>query len=178
MREDETLEVPMEPLEKQPSAVWPGDKSSRRKSTLGLITGDEGLHIIKGPEYGSVSTPEQQDAEHNEQSKLSRKRSLRKDRWVSVRKRMTERKESAELQMKQINALHRELQLQENQTKRKDSLVRSSSAPVAVENSPRTRKHHFSCGDTVLEGEDLKLTVLIPKTKREDIAKGNQDTTF
>lgn len=178
MRVDKALEVPMEPLEKQASAVWPGDKNSRRKSTLGLITEDEGLHIIKGPKYGSVSTPEQQDAEHNEQSKLSRKRSSRKDRWVSVRKRMTERKVSAELQMKQINALHRELQLQEIQTKKKDSRVRSSSAPVVLENSPRTRKHHFSCGDTVPEGEDLKLTALIPKTKREDIPKGIQDTRF
>lgn len=178
MREGEALEVSMEPLEKQPSAVCPGDKNSRRKSTLGVITGDEGLHIIKGPEYGSVSTPEQQDAEHNEPSKLSRKRSSRKERWVSVRKRVIQRKESAEMQMKQINALHRELQLQENRTKRKDSRLRSSSAPVVVENSPRTRKHHFSYGDTVPEGEDLKLIALTPKTKREDIAKGIQDTTF
>ena len=173
MREDEALEVSVEPLDKQPPAVWSDEKRSRRKSTLGLITEDEGLHTIKGPEYGSVTTPEQQDVERNEQSILLRKWSSRRQRWQSVRKRTNQRKESAEMQMKQVCALHEELQLQENQTKRKESRVRSFSFPVFEENSPRTtKKPHFSCSDTVPVGKDLELA------KRENIAKGFQDTTL
>ena len=163
----------MGPVEKQASAVRPDERVSRRKSTLGLVTGDEGLHTIKGPEYGSVSTPEPPDVEHNEQSKLSRKRSSRKQRWQSVRQRSTDRKISAEMQMKKVYNLAKELQ--ETQKKRKEFSVRSSSFPV--ENSPKTTKRSFSCGDTASGKNDFELARAIPKDKQaEDITNDVQDT--
>lgn len=173
MREDDALDISMEPVEKEASAVRHHEKASRRKSTLGLLTGDEGLHTIKGPEYGSVSTPEQQDVEHNKQSKLSRKQSSRKQRWQSVRQRTTERKISAEMQMKQVYNLAKELQ--ENKTKKKEFFVRSSSFPVA-ENTPKTTKRSFSSGDTDLVRNDFELAGAIPKDKQEDITNDLQDT--
>ena len=172
MREDDALDISMGPVEKQASAVQPDERVSRRKSTLGLVTGDEGLHTIKGPEYGSVSTPEPQDVEHNEQSKFSRKQSSRKQRWQSVRQRSTERKICAEMQMKKVYNLAKELQ--GNKTKRKEFHVRSSSFPV--ENSPKTTKRSFSCGDSASGRNDFDLAGAIPKDKQEDISNEVQDT--
>lgn len=171
MKEDEALDISIEPLEKQPPAVCSREKASRRKSTLGLITGDEGLHTIKGPEYGSVSTPE-----HNGHSNLSRKVSPRRQRWQSVRQRTTERKVSAEVQMKQVYALAKELQ--KDQTKSKECRrTRYSTFPVAVKDSPTT-KRNLSCGDTASVGNGLELAGAIPKAKQEDIANGFQETRF
>ena len=173
MREDEALEDSIEP----PPAVWPGERASRRKSTLGLITGNEGLHTIKGPKYGGITTSEEEDVEHNEQSTLSRKSSSRKARWQSVRQRTKERREGTELQMKNVNILAKKLQ--ENQkTQMKKSRIRSSTFPVAGENSPKTTKRNLSCGDTVQVGNGLELAGAIPKAKQEDIAKRYQDTRF
>lgn len=133
------------------------------------------MHTIKGPEYGGITTPEQQDVEHNEQSSLSRKRSSIKVRWQSVRQRTKERRESTELQMKHVHILAKELQ--ENQkTQVKKSRIRSSTFPIAEENSPQKTKRNFSCGDSVQVGNGLELAGVIPKAKQEDIANGYQDT--
>jgi len=168
LRGDDALDIPIEPLVKRPPAVNSGEKVSRRKSTLGLITGDEGLHTIKGPEYGSVST-----SEHDRESNLSRKPSPRKQRWQSVRQRTTERKISAETQMKQVYALTKELQ--KNQSKSSESRARLFTFPGAVENSPST-KRILSCSDTASVGNDLELTAAIPKAKQEEITNGVQET--
>lgn len=176
LREDDALGISVEHPEEQPPAVWPGEMASRRKSTLGLITEDEGFHVIKGPEHSSVSSTEQQDVEHNEQTKLSRKRSSRKERWQSVRQRTYKRKISAEIQMKQVYTEAKKFQ--ENQTKRKESRVRSSSFPVAAENSPKTTKRNLSLGDTVPVGNDLELLTAIPKAKQADVTNGLEETRF
>ena len=173
LKKDDALDILVEPLEKQASAVRPDERTLRRKSTLGLLTEDEGLHTIKGPGYHTVSTPKRQDIEHNDQSKFARKRSSRKERWQSVRQRTTERKLSAEMQMKQVYNLAKELQ--ENRTKKKESHVRSSSFTVA-KTSPKTTKRSFSCGDTDSVRNDFELTGAIPRNEQEDITNDVQDT--
>ena len=74
--------------------------------------------------------------------------------------------------MKKVFNLAKELQ--ENKTKRKEFHVRSSSFPV--ENSPKTTKRSFSCGDTVSGRSDFELAGAIPRDKQEDITNEVQDT--
>ena len=80
---DELLEVSVEPLQKP----LPAGQTARRKSTLGIITEDEGFHTIKYPEDFITTIPEEEDIEQEGKSKTLRKQIITEDENINTIKR-------------------------------------------------------------------------------------------
>ncbi|KAL9959098.1 hypothetical protein ACROYT_G036181 [Oculina patagonica] len=173
-KEDEVLEVSVEPLHKSLPVV----QTARRKSTLGIITEDEGFHTIKHPEDYIKTIPEEEDTKHESEPRISRKQSSRKVRWQSVRKRMNEKRESAELQIKDFHRITKQYQVNLNQNFGV-SRKRSTTFPVIEESTPNTtRRRNLSLGDTVSTDKVFDLAAVTPQAEQEDRKNIYQDTRF
>lgn len=128
---------------------------TRRKSTLRVVTEDEGLHTIKLPR-GSI--PEENQSEEVTESMRSRTSSTksREMRWQSVRKRVAEKRLSTNLEMKNVRRLARQStliparsQFQEIPIRKQNvsiPLARSTSFPIIKERIPE-KKRTLSCDD-------------------------------
>ena len=148
----------------KPIAIVP---PTRRRSTLGIITEDEGLHTIKRPENGGITTiPDQGDAEPD--SKPRKRKTSREMRWQSIRQRTGKKRECTALEMKNVHRIAKQYQGQQRQ-----SLLaprsRSFTVPVAEERTPNGKRRKVSCGDNATEAFNVHdFPALKPRTEQKD----------
>lgn len=81
----------------------------RRKSTLKIVTDDDGLHTVVLPK-GSVSVNEEKEEIKNSQGETKQKtrRSTRRERWQSTKHRAEDRKNNINLQMENFRKISKE----------------------------------------------------------------------
>ncbi len=172
---DEVSDASVEPQNEQIAAVQP----ARRVSTLGVITEDAGMHVIKRPEHGGISTAEQGDIERDSGRPRSRKLS-RDMRWQSIRKRTNKKRESTELQIRNVHRIaeqHHEEQRHSLLTSR----FRSFSVPVTEERTSNATRRILSCGDDTAESRIsnvLDLAAVKSKREREESSNSYRDTSL
>ena len=136
---DEGFEASNENLHKIDANV--GSHTARRKSTLQIITDDEGLHTVKL--HGGAAND---NWEHN------RRRSSRQERWQSTRERLEDRRTSVEAQMEKVRKAARrsimEVQHQMKNQAPNSSKPRSSTYPtVDMENDRESGLQSISFQD-------------------------------
>ncbi|KAL9959100.1 hypothetical protein ACROYT_G036183 [Oculina patagonica] len=171
---DEVSDASVEPQNEQIAAVQP----ARRVSTLGVITEDEGMHVIKRPEHGGITTAEQGDIERDSGRPRSRKLS-RDMRWQSIRRRTNKKRESTELQMKNVHRIAEQHQEEQRQSLLLTSRFRSFSVPITEEKTPNAKRRILSCGDDTTESRNvLDLAAVKSKREREESSNSYRDTSL
>lgn len=164
-------ETSFEPRHK-PIAIVP---RTRRRSTLGIITEDEGLHTIKHPENGGITTiPGRGDAAPD--SKPRTRKTSREIRWQSIRQRTRKKRESTEFHMKNVHRIAKQHQGQQRQSLLA-SRSRSLTFPVAEERTANRKRRKVSCGDNATESFNVHdFPVLKPRTEQKERTVSYQDT--
>lgn len=139
--------------------------ATRRKSTLRLVTEDDGMHNVVLPGQSSINMVDQaNDREH----KWNRRGSSRKQRWQSTKRRTEDRKSSIKLQMINIREIAKEEQLR--------SRLRSSSYPTVEEDHTHALRRHSlpTRNPTVLFHSDTQEYRLESSlSKQSGICNGN-----
>lgn len=98
--EKEEWKASTEPLPDKPAGF-------RRKSTLKIVTNDNGLHTVVLPKE-SVSIIEEVVENSKGETKQKTRRSTRRERWQSTKQRAEDRKNNINLQMENVGKISKE----------------------------------------------------------------------
>ncbi|PFX30555.1 Protein notum-like [Stylophora pistillata] len=147
---------------------------TRRKSTLGIVTHDDGLHTVKLPNSPTIPSESRPESDAVSLPSKTSSVSSRENRWSSVRKRTAERKRSSHLEMKHVQRIAKQSALvQSNQVQSQKVRTRKQAVPLprktryssvpedSEKKAPMKRTYSYhETADHNLADSALKMTTL------------------